>query len=95
MLIHYGDEAFRQLCLRLAHASRGPLIITYAPYNRLLAAMHWVGGHFPQSQRRTDIQMASESLVHNVLDEASRQITRSVRISCGFYHVQLIEALPR
>lgn len=92
VLIHYPRPAFDQLCAHLASLSQRTLMMTYAPYNSLLAAMHWVGGHFPRSQRRTDIQMIRDSEVQRVLARAGMQVCRSVRISCGFYHVALLEA---
>ncbi len=92
VLIHYPQPDFATMCSRLAHLSRGPLIITYAPYNTLFATLHWVGGHFPRSERRTDIQMIPDTRVQQVLAATGRQVQRSVRISRGFYHVALLEA---
>lgn len=94
VLIHYPPPAFAPLCQQLARLSRGPLLITYAPYNRLLAALHWIGGRFPQSQRRTTIAMVTDQFVQQTLAAVDMRIVRSVRISCGFYHVALIEAQP-
>ncbi|NJN68344.1 MAG: magnesium protoporphyrin IX methyltransferase [Chloroflexaceae bacterium] len=92
VLIHYPRPAFAQLCSRLARLSRGPLILTYAPYNRLLAFKHWLGGHFPHSQRRTDIQMMPGDFVRHTLEQAGMRVRRQVPVSCGFYHVVLLEA---
>lgn len=94
VLIHYPRPAFEQLCRHLARICRGPLILTYAPHNRLLALKHWVGGHFPHSQRRTDIQMMPEAVVRQTLASAGMLVHRRTRVSCGFYHVVLLEALP-
>lgn len=95
VLIHYPRPGFAQMCTHLAHICRGPLIFTYAPHNNLLAMKHWVGGHFPRAQRRTEIQMMPEAFVKHTLEEIGMMVRRSVRISCGFYHVALLEALPR
>jgi len=92
VLIHYPQAGFAQMCTRLAHLSRGPLIMTYAPYNRILAIKHWIGGHFPQSQRRTTIQMNKQQFVRKTLELAGKKEYRSKRISHGFYHVALLEA---
>lgn len=92
VLIHYPEPAFAQLCTRLAQASRGSLIITYAPYNRLLAAKHWVGGHFPRGDRRTTIAMIPDDFVRQTLESVGMRVHRSRRISHGFYHVKLLEA---
>jgi magnesium-protoporphyrin O-methyltransferase len=92
VLIHYPRPGFAQLCSRLARLSRGPLIMTYAPYNHLLAFKHWVGGHFPQNQRRTDIQMMPDTFVRKTLEGEGMRVRRQVPVSCGFYHVMLLEA---
>jgi magnesium-protoporphyrin O-methyltransferase len=94
VLIHYPRPAFAQLAEWLARRCRGPLIITYAPYNRLLAMKHWVGGHFPQSERRTTIEMIPDTFVQQTLASGGMRVHRSQRISCGFYHVVLLEAHP-
>jgi magnesium-protoporphyrin O-methyltransferase len=95
VLIHYPRLGFTAMCTRLAHRARGPLIITYAPYNRVLAMKHWVGGLFPQSQRRTTIQMIPEQIVKKTLEAAGMQICATKRVSHGFYHVAMVEAYPR
>lgn len=94
VLIHYPQPAFAQLCTRLVQRSRGPLIITYAPYNQLLAVKHWVGGYFPKSERRTTIEMIPDEFVRQSLQSAGMSVYRSRRISRGFYHVALLEARP-
>jgi magnesium-protoporphyrin O-methyltransferase len=92
VLIHYARPGFDQLCTHLANLSRDTLIITYAPHNPALALMHHIGGFFPRSQRRTDIQMIRDSAVRHILTQAGMHVRRSVRVSCGFYHVALLEA---
>ncbi len=92
VLIHYAPPDFTRMCTRLAHLCRGTLLLTYAPYNRLLATMHWIGGHFPRSQRRTDIQMIRDTTVQQILESAGMHIQHRVRVSKGFYHVTLVEA---
>lgn len=94
VLIHYPRPGFAQLCTHLAQQCRGPFIFTYAPHNPLLAMKHWVGGRFPRAQRRTEIQMMPESFVRETLEKAGMTVRRNVRVSCGFYHVALLEALP-
>lgn len=92
VLVHYPQPGFGQLCAQLARRSRGPLLITYAPHNRLLAALHWLGGRFPRSQRRTEIQMIPDRQVREALAAGGMTVRRRSRISCGFYHVTLLEA---
>jgi magnesium-protoporphyrin O-methyltransferase len=94
VLIHYPRPAFDQLAAHLAHLSRGSFIITYAPHNPALALLHHIGGIFPRSQRRTDIQMIPDRAVHQIVAGAGMRVGRSTRVSCGFYHVALLEALP-
>jgi magnesium-protoporphyrin O-methyltransferase len=92
VLIHYPQASFAQLCARLARLSRGPLLLTYAPREPVLAALHWLGGRFPRSQRRTDIQMLPRAWVHQTLAASGMHVRREERISRGFYHVSLVEA---
>jgi magnesium-protoporphyrin O-methyltransferase len=92
VLIHYPHESFAPLCRHLAGLCTDTLLITYAPYNSFLAAMHRVGGFFPRSDRRTEIQMIPDSFVDATLAEAGMQVCRRRSISVGFYHVQLLEA---
>lgn len=92
VLVHYPLEPFTHLCHFLAERCDGTLIITYAPYNRLLAFMHWVGGHFPRRHRRTEIQMTPDSVVAGALAAAGMQVKRTMNVYHGFYHVRLLEA---
>lgn len=92
VLVHYPAPSFTRMCARLAQLSRGALLLTYAPYEPVLAALHWLGGRFPRGHRRTDIQMVSDQLVQQTLEAAGMQVCRSARISKGFYHVTLLEA---
>ncbi|MCB0162064.1 MAG: hypothetical protein KDD83_28200, partial [Caldilineaceae bacterium] len=52
----------------------------------------WVGGFFPKSKRRTEIQMIRRDVVVQTLADAGLTVTRTVNISKGFYHVTLLEA---
>lgn len=92
VLIHYPPALFAPMVGRLARLTRGPLLLTYAPREPLLAALHWIGGRFPKANRRTDIQMISDTFVRETLGAAGMQIRRSARVSRGFYHVALVEA---
>jgi magnesium-protoporphyrin O-methyltransferase len=92
VLVHYPPKDFTQLCVHLGQLSRGPLLLTYAPHSRLLAALHWLGGRFPQGQRRTEIQMIPATTVEKALALAGMRIRRTVAIHHGFYHVTLLEA---
>ena len=92
VLVHYPHRSFVRLVTHLADQTKGPLLFTYAPYNRAYAAMHWVGGFFPKGQRRTEIQMIPDAVVAATLARVGRRIRRSAVISHGFYHVTLAQA---
>lgn len=92
VLVHYPRESFEHLCEVLAQRTRRTLVFTYAPYSRMFALLHWIGGHFPQGNRRTTIQMIRDDTVKDILENLGFQIRHSVVISHGFYHVKLVEA---
>lgn len=92
VLIHYPAEPFATMLTHLAARCNDTFLFTYAPYSRLLAAMHRIGGYFPRSQRRTEIQMIRADHVAQTLHAAGFTIRRTQPISRGFYHVMLVEA---
>ncbi|MFN3372679.1 MAG: magnesium protoporphyrin IX methyltransferase [Chloroflexus sp.] len=92
VLIHYPQPAFGQLCTHLANLTEQTLLLTYAPYSSLLAALHRIGGWFPHSQRRTEIQMIRDQEVVSILTCAGLRVRRVHPIRSRFYHVTLIEA---
>lgn len=93
VLIHYPQPAFGQLCAHLAKLTEHTLLLTYAPYSTLLAALHRIGGWFPHSQRRTEIQMIRDHEVAAMLNQSGLQVRRVQPIRSRFYHVTLIEAV--
>ncbi len=93
VLIHYPQPAFNQLLGHLAQRTCGLLLFTYAPYEPLLAAMHWVGGFFPRAHRRTEIQMIREQDVRHTIARHGLRVGRIDPIRSGFYHVNLVEAI--
>lgn len=92
VLIHYPPAAFVPMLSRLTGLCEGTLLFTYAPHSPLLATLHRIGGFFPHGQRRTEIQMIPDQLVHATLAASGMQISRSQRVSKGFYHVTLVQA---
>lgn len=92
VLIHYPQPAFDQLLSHLAQCTCGLLLFTYAPYEPLLAAMHWIGGFFPRAHRRTEIQMIRENDVRHTVARHGLRVGRIEPIRSGFYHVNLVEA---
>ncbi len=93
VLIHYPRPAFDQLLEHLAQCTHGLLLFTYAPYEPLLAAMHWIGGFFPRAHRRTDIQMIREADVRRLVTACGLRVGRIEPVRSGFYHVNLVEAM--
>jgi magnesium-protoporphyrin O-methyltransferase len=92
VLIHYPAELFAPMLRHLAAMAGERLLFTYAPSTPLLAALHRAAALFPKSQRRTEIQMIPEALVRSTLAACGMRLTRSQRVSRGFYHVTLVEA---
>lgn len=93
VLIHYPPGPFEHLLRHLAGLCADMLLFTYAPFSPLLAAMHRVGAFFPRSQRRTEIQMIPAELVQSALAACALSVRRTQRISSGFYHVTLVQAV--
>ncbi|MEL6405651.1 MAG: magnesium protoporphyrin IX methyltransferase [Chloroflexota bacterium] len=93
VLVHYPAGMFETMCETLAQKSNNTLLLTYAPYNRMLATLHWIGGKFPQGNRRTEIQMIRDDVVEKTLAQCGMTVQRREVINQGFYHVKLIEAV--
>ena len=92
VLIHYSAEPFVQMVRHLAGLCENTLLFTYAPYSPLLAAMHRVGGFFPRSERRTEIQMIHDHTVRATLADCGFTKGRARHVGKGFYHVILVQA---
>lgn len=92
VLVHYPALSFTTFCTQLAGLANNTFLFTYAPYSRPLAFLHWLGGRFPQGQRRTEIQMIPDRTVKQALAAAGMRIRRTQNVSNGFYHVTLLEA---
>lgn len=93
VLIHYPPEPFVTMLSHLAGLSKSILFFTYAPYSPFLAAFHRVGGYFPQSQRRTTINMIRDQLVQQTLADCGMKLCFSRHVGVGFYHTNLVAAL--
>lgn len=93
VLIHYPTNDLERMVVHLASMARERIVLTYAPHEPLLAALHWLGGRFPNAHRRTDIQMISERRVTQALHGCGMRIRRTARVSRGFYHVTLVEGV--
>lgn len=92
VLIHYPAEGFIEAFKNLSGLTKGPIIFTYAPYNRILAFQHWIGGFFPKKERRTTIQMITNENMNRAMEETGMVVKNSQKISFGFYHTMLMHA---
>uniref|UniRef100_Q3AU19 Magnesium protoporphyrin IX methyltransferase n=1 Tax=Chlorobium chlorochromatii (strain CaD3) TaxID=340177 RepID=Q3AU19_CHLCH len=90
VLIHYPAEGFAQAFRNLSNLTKGDVIFTYAPYNKILAFQHWLGGFFPKKERRTTIQMIRDDEMKRVMQSLNRRVKSQEKISFGFYHTMLM-----
>lgn len=95
VLIHYPAEGFAHAFANLAGLTSGPMIFTYAPYNRILAFQHWIGGFFPKKERRTTIQMIKDEEMQRVLGNLGLKVVNRQKVSFGFYHTMLMQVERR
>ncbi len=95
VLIHYPAEGFVNAFQNLSGLTKSPIIFTYAPYNRILALQHWLGGYFPKKERRTTIQMIRDEQMQEAMQSTNMTIKTRKKISFGFYHTMLMHAERR
>ncbi len=95
VLIHYPAAGFAQAFSNLSSLTKGPMIFTYAPYNKILAFQHWLGGFFPKKERRTTIQMIRDEEMQQVLGKLGLKVVNREKISFGFYHTMLMQVNRR
>ncbi len=92
VLIHYPAEGFAQAFQNLSSLTKGSIIFTYAPYNKILAFQHWIGGYFPKKERRTTIQMIRDEEMQKAMNTTGMQVKIREKVSFGFYHTMLMNA---
>lgn len=90
VLIHYPRSEFARMCAVLTARAERAVLLTHAPYEPLLALLHWVGGHFPGAHRRTNIQLVPEATVRAALAAQHMPVQRAAQVRSGFYHVNLV-----
>ncbi|MEL6185725.1 MAG: magnesium protoporphyrin IX methyltransferase [Myxococcota bacterium] len=95
-LIHYEEPDMVHMVDALgARAERG-VLFTHAPKTPMLAAMHWVGGFFPRSDRAPAIApVASSRLAHKLTELGTGSVGRTDGVSRGFYISSSMEWIPR
>lgn len=88
-LIHYP---LADIACALAGLSEraGQIGFTVAPRTPMLAAMHWVGGFFPRSDRAPAIQPVAETALRTALEAAlsGHRVAATERVASGFYTSQ-------
>jgi magnesium-protoporphyrin O-methyltransferase len=92
VLIHYPAEGFSEAFRNLSSLTKGSIIFTYAPYNKILAFQHWIGGYFPKKERRTTIQMIRDEEMQSAMKKAGMKLKTREKISFGFYHTMLMNS---
>ena len=96
-LIHYELSDLVDAVAALAQRTDHSILFTFAPYTRLLGAMHTVGKAFPKSDRSPAIVPIAEETLRAHLEErlSGWRITRTQRVSRGFYKSQAMEIQKR
>lgn len=96
-LIHYELEDLVDALAALSKRTEKSIIFTFAPYTRMLGAMHKFGKVFPKSDRSPAIVPIAESdlLMHLAEAIPGWEATRTERVSSGFYTSQAMELVKR
>ncbi len=92
-LIHYELQDLVDALANLSERTDSSIIFTFAPYTRMLGAMHTVGKAFPKSDRSPAIIPIAETDLRMHLEErlSGWRIGRTQRVSSGFYTSQALE----
>ncbi|MEM1196728.1 MAG: magnesium protoporphyrin IX methyltransferase [Pseudomonadota bacterium] len=92
-LIHYELGDLVDALTTLASRTDTSIVFTFAPYTRMLGAMHKVGKVFPKGNRSPAIVPIAERELVWRLHEAipGWRVMRTQRISSGFYTSQAME----
>lgn len=92
-LIHYEAADAVRVLASLAPRTRGALLLTFAPSNPALAAMHALGKFFPRGNRAPAIVPVAPARLHQVLARELPGWTRgrTQRVASGFYTSQALE----
>ena len=96
-LIHYELEDLVAALSKLAERTERSIVFTFAPYTRMLGAMHKVGKVFPKSDSSPAIVPISESDLRMRIAERipGWDAARTQRVSSGFYSSQAMELIKR
>ncbi|MDY7097136.1 MAG: magnesium protoporphyrin IX methyltransferase [Pseudomonadota bacterium] len=95
-LIHYEPDDLVDALCQLASRTSGSIVFTFAPYTRMLGAMHKVGKVFPKNDRSPAIvPIAEDELRERLTTLSGWQIGRTRLVSSGFYKSQAMELVKR
>ena len=91
-LIHYRSDDIVETIEALGARCRKSIAFTFAPYTRLLGAMHMAGKLFPRGNRSPAIIPVSEAELRRKLSRVRGwRVARTQRIASGFYTSQAME----
>ncbi|MDJ0979615.1 MAG: magnesium protoporphyrin IX methyltransferase [Erythrobacter sp.] len=96
-LIHYEIEDLVDALAKLTERTKVSIVFTFAPFTRMLGAMHKFGKVFPKSDRSPAIVPIAESDLRMHLSERipSWEVKRTRRVASGFYTSQAMEIVKR
>ncbi|MEO1047680.1 MAG: magnesium protoporphyrin IX methyltransferase [Pseudomonadota bacterium] len=96
-LIHYELEDLVEALTKLSERTEASIVFTFAPYTRMLGAMHKFGKVFPKSDSSPAIVPIAETDLRAHLKERlpGWKVGRTQRVSSGFYTSQAMEIVKR
>ena len=96
-LIHYELDDLVDALAKLAERTEASIAFTFAPYSRMLGAMHKFGKVFPKSDSSPAIVPIAESDLRMHIAETIQgwDVARTRRVSSGFYTSQAMELVKR
>ncbi|MEO0689942.1 MAG: magnesium protoporphyrin IX methyltransferase [Pseudomonadota bacterium] len=96
-LIHYELEDLVEALTKLSERTETSIVFTFAPYTRMLGAMHKFGKVFPKSDSSPAIVPIAETDLRAHLKERlpGWKVGRTQRVSSGFYTSQAMEIVKR
>ncbi len=94
-LIHYKPTDIVSVVHKIAGATRGSLVFTFAPQTPLLMVMLGMGRLFPSSDRSPAILPVGHGKLRGLIGDAlpSAKIGRDRRVSGGFYKSHALEVV--
>lgn len=95
-LIHYPTREIEDVVAALSYRTRGSMVFTVTPRTPALMLMLMAGKLFPRADRAPAIAPADiDILARRLSGLQGRQLTRTRRVSAGFYTSQALELVRR